>query len=207
MLSQKDNTLKEVLRKKDVALYEYAESVLPDPLLQKEKGLVSMYVRQKDGSRLSGFHSSERTYERLSELQRVVADVCLLDGVAIKLLLARLPMYPSYILVRLKPHRSWTLGFLGLIRRLLLGHVKIVGIQAMKAESGTQWWVVLKRTKKLFKDPLSLSEEIGTLGLVKHLKEENVSYVVLRFFEKLPELYNEAADLDLLGLQLLDFSL
>ena len=140
-----------------------------------------------------------RPYGALLEAADCVADVCVLDANAIKVLVAMYPSAPTYVLLRFAPRRAWLLGSLGLFRRLVMGLVRIERMVSITDANGkkTRWLMLQQKGMSAHKSPV-LPESIGVPAFLSWLRAENVNYVVLRFFEKLPELYREAGDIDIL---------
>ena len=83
------------------------------------------------------------------------------------------------------------------MRRLASRQVKLRGIATLKTHRATQRWLVLEHLK-YYSAGVSLSADIGIQGFLDYLRKENVQYVVLRFYDQLPELHNAHGDLDLL---------
>jgi hypothetical protein len=180
-----------------VALYDFKGDHLPDVISEKNAGAVSYFLKEGKATKgnTQGFHI--RRYKRITEIRYEQADVHLLDGAAIKLLLMRLPSNSRYVMVRLALRLSWIVGSIGLLRRFLLGQVKLRGIAKLKSSGKTQRWIVVEHVKYSSRG-LSLSSEVGIQGFLDHLRVKDVRYVVSRFYEKLPELYRAGGDLDLL---------
>lgn len=123
------------------------------------------------------------------------ADVCMLDGHALKVLAVRYPSDAQYILARFAPRRGWVLGVPGLFRRWILGRVRLGGLVRL----GGTHWLVIHRTKKTVKTPpLMLAKSIGPTAFFAWMKNEGIRYVVPRFYENLPNLHRDDGDLDLL---------
>lgn len=128
------------------------------------------------------------------------ADVCMLDGAAIKTLAVRYPSDAQYVMARLILRSSWLLGLPGLIRRLALGRVKLGGLFILnETKRKRSFWLIIKRTKKTTPaNRLLLPNSIGVEAFLSWLKDEQIDYVVPRFFEQLPKLHRDGGDLDLL---------
>lgn len=139
-------------------------------------------------------------YRTTAEIVNCTSDVCFLDGDAIKVLFAKYPKNPQYVFVRLSFQTSWFLGFPGLLRRLLKGWLSFQGIALFSVNGESERWVVLKKTEKALskKTLLFLPRSVGITPLLTQLRNRNINYVILRFFERLPELYREGGDFDLL---------
>jgi len=140
-----------------------------------------------------------RPYKTSLEASDCAADVCVLNDSAIKVLLVMYPSAPRHVLVRLTFHRSWFLGLPGLLRRMLVGLVKMKGVVSIRDANGrcTRWLVVQQTGRASNKIPV-LPKKVGIPSLLDWLHKENIEYVVLRFYECLPELYRKGGDLDLL---------
>ena len=128
------------------------------------------------------------------------ADVCMLDGKAIKVLAVRYPSDARYVWARLAFRSGWLVGFPGLVRRLLLGRVRYGGVRVLKSDKhGSSYWLALYRTKKtVTQEQLFVPKSVGAESFFAWLRKENITYVVPRFYEQLPELHREDGDLDLL---------
>lgn len=141
-----------------------------------------------------------RPYDALLEAVDCVASVCVLNNAAVKIMVAMYPSLPKYVLIRLSFNSAWILGFFGLLRRVVFGLVRIDGITKLPNYDGAgyTYWLVIEQSEGAVHSIPVLPKAIGIPAFLKWLRDENISYVVLRFFEKLPELHREAGDLDLL---------
>lgn len=128
------------------------------------------------------------------------ADVCILDGRALKVLAVRYPSDAHCILARFAFRNGWILGIPGILRRVLLGRVRIQGLRYLQDAAGKKsYWIVISRTKKTNPNKrLFVAKEVGVQELIDWLNKERISYVVLRFYEHLPKIHREDGDLDLL---------
>lgn len=140
-----------------------------------------------------------RPYHTLVEASDCITTVCMLDNRAVKLLMAMYPSAPKYVFVRFAPRLEWLIGFPGLIRRAIFGLVKIKGLAKIEGENNkkTLWLVLEQSGTDVHRIPI-LPKSVGVKGFLDWLKKERVSYVILRFYEKLPKLHREAGDLDML---------
>ena len=128
------------------------------------------------------------------------ADVCMLDRAAIKTLAVRYPSDAQYVMARIRLSSSWILGFMGLIRRVTLGRIRLGGFTFITDKHGnTTCWLIIKRTKKTTPaNRLLLPKSVGIRNFLNWLKSNKINYVVPRFYEQLPELHRDGGDLDLL---------
>lgn len=129
-----------------------------------------------------------------------IADVCMLDGNALKVLAVRYPSDARHILARFAFRKGWLMGLPGLMRRVFLGRVKIKGIYKLKnGKNKSSYWILIDRTKKTTKqERFAIPKDFGATKFFEWLRSENIQYVVPRFYENLPELHREGGDLDLL---------
>jgi hypothetical protein len=167
-------------------------------LLDSGADQVTLYTRGNSDTAIQGSVLA-RPYGALLEAADCVADVCLLDNNAIKILMAMYPSAPSYVLVRFAPRWAWLLGSIGLLRRLVMGLVRIERIMTIIDSNGrkTRWLLLRQKGMSAQKMP-TLPGVIGVPKFLKWLRANHINYVVLRFYEKLPALYREAGDIDIL---------
>lgn len=189
--------MKSILKDKVIDIYD-GDAALASILIDSSADQVTLYSRE--GSRVNQkFTVTTRPYGALLEAADCVADICFLDNDAIKVLVAMYPSAPSYVLVRMALRRSWLLGSIGLFRRLVTGLVRIDRIVTISDanERKTRWIMLKQRGMSTHKTPV-LPGSIGIPAFLTWLRAEKINYVVLRFFEKLPSLYREAGDIDML---------
>ena len=124
-------------------------------------------------------------------------DIVFFDQDSTKSLCVGFPTKSKFVLVSLKYPRYYIFIILGLLRRLRMGTIKIEGILNLNNRNLFSPWLVL-RCKKQETNSLNLSQAIGISGFIDFLTQNNIRYVVPRFYEKLPELEAEDADLDII---------
>jgi len=178
-----------------------AGSHIPKIISEKAKGRLEVFLSKNES--IKGLSSTNLKHlNSLSDISRRGADICFLDNEARSVLFAKYPNYAQFVLVRLSFTSLMFVGLIGLIRRRWLGMLKIQGvINLTTVLDKRSWWMVLKNNSAQVDDPiyLSLSEDVGIRGFVEFLNNNNVKYVVPRFFEKLPEMHrSDGGDLDIL---------
>jgi len=185
------------LEGKAIDIYD-GDAALASTLTESNADQVTLYTRQRDKVDQE-YNIATRPYGALLEAADCIADVCLLDNNAIKVIIAMYPSAPGYVLLRLAPRRSWLLGSLGLLRRLVMGLVRVERIVTIADanQKKTRWLLLRQRGISAQKTPV-LPGSIGIPAFLTWLRSENINYVVLRFYEKLPELYRQAGDIDIL---------
>lgn len=200
MTSDSGDFLDECVNSGSVAFYGYQYSKLPDQIYSKEKGTSKLFIKQGTENPVSKLgHTQVARYQSLIEMRDHHADVIFLDRDAVKVLLAKFPVTSKYLLIRFTPRLSWFLALPGLLRRVMVGLVEIQGIKKIKiSDKNTNWLVVKHLLSKSLQTRFSISEKVGIQGFLDYLRSEQIHYVVLRFFEKLPELNRDGGDIDIL---------
>jgi hypothetical protein len=174
---------------------------IPEVIAQKTKGRLEVFQSKNEG--IDGLSKNKiKNLNSLSDISRRGAEVCLLDNEARSVLFAKYPNYAEYVLVSLSFTPLILIVLVGLIRRRWLGMVELKGVTNLKTVTGqSSKWLVLKNHSAQVDSPiyLSLSAEIGIKGFLNFLKENQLQYVVPRFFEKLPEMHRpDGGDLGIL---------
>jgi len=181
------DTLDHWLNTGNVSFFGY-RGILPHEVATKRSGRVRAFVRSIPAP-------VQVHYERLGQIREEHSDVYFLDGEATRVLFAEFPPSARYVLVRLIPRASWFFALPGLLRRLRIGLVSIEGVRTF----GKKRWLVVRHNRAEFLHTrLCLSDEVGIAGLLSYARKENLNYVVLRFFDALPQLHRKGGDLDIL---------
>ncbi|MEX2514722.1 MAG: hypothetical protein WD335_01160 [Candidatus Paceibacterota bacterium] len=198
MEKQKQQDLIEKLSKGTVEFYSYQDDSLPD-IVTDNHG-VSVFVNKEAAESIQVNKDLLRTYSDLSEIYRSTADICFLDGKAKRVLLAKFPDSCEYVLLRLSIDVDLLVALPGLLRRYMKGKVAVLGKLILDTKDGSQSWLVIKPRNKQGNSTggFSISKEVGVQGLLEYLREERVNYVVLRFYDDLPNLHRDGGDMDLL---------
>jgi hypothetical protein len=177
------------------------EGELPSILLDKSIGRLDVFSKKEEVS-VDFSRIKTRPLNSLTDISRYGASVCFLNGRSKRVLLAKYPNGASFVAVRVEFKWDWLIALVGILRRLKMGSIKIYSFKRLKKNtSGSSTWLIIKNTTSQVDSPiyLSVSENVGLSGLLKHLARNNVNYVVPRFFESFPELYRpNGGDLDIL---------
>lgn len=190
-------TLATLLKTGNVSFFGYRSKHNPLFVAEKKEGRIRFLNLKKNVPKNRTSYNAQ--YEHLGEVREEKSEVYFLDHEATKVLLVDFPASARYVCVRLVPRFEWVFALPGLLRRLLIGLVRIKGVYKMEDEKGVRSWLIIEHLlTETLHTRLSLSESIGIEKFLKHLKDNNVAYVILRFFEKLPKLYREGGDLDIL---------
>jgi hypothetical protein len=192
-------SLEELFQYGDAVLYGYREKDLPDVLSsQKQQGRVFVFVRKDRKDSDTSYNECIRKYRSVLDVGWEPGDVCLLDKEAIKGMVLGFPSASPYVLVSLDVPIYWPWLVIGLLRRIIIGQVRVERIQGLNIGKKSRKWLVLKRRQESLKNPMFFSSEIGVQGLLDYLRKEDISYVVPRFFQKLPKLFRQGGDIDIL---------
>lgn len=150
-------------------------------------------------------HFSAYTYSSSDEVAQGCGEITILAGRSLRNLIARYPYRSRYVVFHadfLSPYLF--LAVLGFLRRYFLGlknpnsRIRVYDIYLAKLFNPFSLFVVLKNPNATVTSHYSINQEIGYSGFLDYLNETGKKYVVLRFFEKLPEENRKGGDLDLL---------
>lgn len=195
--TEKKRSFEEIIETGNVSFFGYRHRATPEFVSNKKQGRVKFFHLHKNLPKNPSLKDS--TYEQLTEIREEKSDIYFLDHEATKVLLSDFPASSRYVAVRIIPRLEWILAVPGLMRRLFIGLIKIKGVKNITSGNKKESWLILEHMlTEVLHTRLSLSEDVGIAGFLKYLKENSTRYVVLRFFEKLPELYREGGDIDLL---------
>lgn len=192
--------LQDLLTWGDIVFYGYREATPPDFVLTNTRARVRFYSRQgRPTPSAPQMRAQCGAYGSFADIRDDDASVFFLDHEAEKVFFAGFPSYARYVLMPARPRLSWLLMLPGLARRLLIGQLKLRGTIVLPVGGVQERWLVIEHAwARSMEFHSFLSHEVGVQGLLDYLRSENVPYVVLRFYEALPELHRHGADLDLL---------
>ena len=192
--------LQDALVNGDVAFFDYTENTDFFFTKNKKAGQTHFYIREDELNSIAIDANSHRSYGKTYDIRHIESDVCCLDHKAIKAMFAGFPSYPKIFLVRWRWSFVWFWGVVGLFKRVLAGDVSIKGWTYLSQSNDQQRWLLIEKntTQTVLRGANGLSEEVGISGLLEFLKRQNLSYIVLRNFEQLPELHRKGGDLDLM---------
>lgn len=172
------------------------------PLLlgQKKIGRLDVFsTKSKDKSMMQGSYGE---LNALSDIPRYGSSICFLSGTSRRVLVAKYPNCASFVAIRLGFSLDLPFLIVGLLRRLKKQAVKIVGLKKLPCENNRMsYWLVLANQTTQVDSPiyLSISDKVGADGLISFLNNNDINYVVPRFFERFPELYRpNGGDIDIL---------
>ena len=191
------HSLEKLLERGNIASFGLLPHELPNFFENRTQGRARIYGTKKNETKIK--NENTLSYEQLSEIREEKSDVYFLDREALKVFFVDFPGAARYVLVRPSFRFEWLVALPGILRRLYLGLLRFEGVLNIKTGQSQKRWLVFKHLlTETLHTRLSLSEEVGVEGFINFLHTRNVNYVVLRFFEKLPQLYRVGGDLDLL---------
>jgi hypothetical protein len=186
---------KNLLDKRKILLYGYKDKHLPDKLKTKQDEIL-VYTKSPNKLNKTNYTTVLRKYDTTKDIGWSKADIVMLDNEAIKGVVIGYPTSVPYVLVALGLPRYWLWLCIGLIRRAINGQIKIMGVVRLKSEHDMRTWLILNNCQENAR--LSLSSSIGVGGLLNYLSLKKINYVIIRFYQKLPELFRKSGDLDIL---------
>jgi len=145
-----------------------------------------------------------RVYEGSDDIPHNAAEVTLLSGAGIKNLLSKYPYRSKYVLACVSLSNVLSIvGVLGLIRRYFLGKRFVNGKITIKK---TIWdirqpfslFILIENRNSKVTTHFSISSKLGYKAFLDKLNNEESNYVVLRFFDKLPNKHRDGGDLDIM---------
>lgn len=191
------NNLKDILRAGRILMYGYKDDNLPIDLNSEDERLC---IYSQTPQELAGkpYEKFVRKYLNIQEISRGRSNLVFLDNEAIKGTVVGYPLDSQNVLVSLDIPKYWVIIFIGILRRVFLGHLKIKGIVKLKTINDSRIWLHLKTLQKRSGNDFYFSNEIGIKGMLNYLKDNKINYVIMRFYQKLPDLYTKGSDLDIL---------
>lgn len=172
------------------------------PVILREKQIGRLDVFSARSGHNSTMQDSRRELNALSDIPRYGSSICFLSGTARRVLVAKYPNGASFVAIRLSFSLDLPFLIIGLLRRLKKRAVKIAGLKNMLCENNSMsYWLVLSNQTTQVGSPiyLSISDKVGAYGLISFLNNNDIRYVVPRFFEKFPDLYRpNGGDIDIL---------
>lgn len=165
-------------------------------------------VFQKETTILSENSKKEvQTYRESEEVNQNCGEVTALHGRALLNGLAKYPSRSKYVLFHIALFNPYFyLGVLGLIRRFFIerknsnNQICVEGLRnfAPSKFNISSWYIQIRNPKARHTNQFSLSSDVHYKGFLKFLDAQRKKYVVLRFFENLPNRLRPGGDLDIL---------
>lgn len=189
------NELEKLIKNGTLSFFGYSYKFLPHEADGNKK--VSVFFKEKNQKINLQNKDDAFLYSGYQDTPWDTKDVVFFDQDATKSLCVGFPTKSKFVLVSLKYPRYYVFIILGLLRRLRMGTIKIESILNLNNGNRFSPWLVL-RCKKQETNSLNLSETIGISGFIDFLTQNKIRYVVPRFYENLPNLDSEDADLDII---------
>jgi hypothetical protein len=173
----------------------------------KHAGRVSHFKFDPKGGALdstNGFSRPSLTYEKNEEIARLSGNITFLSGRSLRSLLVKYPYRSKYVVYRTNIDANLAIAWPGLARRIRLGAKRNNAQIIYKGKIETSFagkketWAIIENRNARVPTHFSLDERVGAGGFISFLNDNKICYVILRFFEKLPEKYREGGDIDML---------
>ncbi|MBW3041820.1 hypothetical protein [Prochlorococcus marinus] len=185
----------------EVSLYGYNYKSLPEviPKLSKKKILIA-YLKHS----IHQNYFSSTNVKLLDSINQVgledndINNTFLLDQSFTKCLIKSYPSNPQYVFVSLSNPFYYPYILIGIIRRLLLRKINIIGIRSLIISKSNTYWILLSRNTIANGFTFYLSREFGIKNFLKFLHFEHINYVILRSYDALPVLSSLSSDIDML---------
>jgi hypothetical protein len=184
------------LKEGNVSFFLSRKRIKPIFSKNKEKGIINYYSYN--------YYENTKLFEDFSDISRLSGDVCFLEKKALRCLTIGYPYRAKYVLFRPSFSFSFLISIPGFLRRLYVSAKRLnskifyLGWYKLKSSNGNSHWIVLKNTNSMVPTQFTFDEKIGIKGLINFLNTKINDYVVIRFFEKLPSLYREGGDIDMI---------
>ena len=186
-----------LLKSGKVALYGYLGSRLPLVLTEKTDKKLKIFFKDGSQKNILKTQNIKYNYSGYKDTPWDVWDVVILSQSAVKALCIGFPTKSKYILVSLQQPRFYVFIVIGLIRRIFGRSIKVLGIKCLDQRSHKGIYLVLE-CKAVPTNSFKFSEEIGITGLLKFLRDQDIRYIIPRFYSGLHDLQHTDGDLDLL---------
>ena len=105
-------------------MYGYNDENLPDNINVQDERLC-IYSKNPKKLNGKGYENFVRKYHNIQEISRCRSNVVFLDNEAIKGTVVGYPLDSQNVLVALDAPKYWIMLFIGILRRVLLGHLFI----------------------------------------------------------------------------------
>ena len=179
-----------------------------DPSARIRKELISFAKAKsicvKFYSRLGNpLEKEDIAYFSSDEVAQWSEEVTMLCSRSLINLIVKYPYHSKYVLAEINLFSPYFyFGMLGLIRRIFLGiksnQTRISLVRIEKFSPRGPYFALVKNPYPTSSRHYTLSESVGYQGFLEFLNSSDLRYVVLRFFERLPQQYRDGGDLDIL---------
>lgn len=190
--------LMKALSSGQILMYGYKDDSVPVELTSNNNERVSVYVKSPRKFQDKEYSSILKKYHNTQDIGWDIGDVVFMDNEAIKGVVVGFPSASTYVLLSLDVPRYWLWLLVGVTRRICIRQIKIKGVVWLGSKKRKRPWLVLERLQQWNGNTFYFSNKIGIQGMLDHLREKKLNYVVIRFYQKLPHLYREGGDLDML---------
>lgn len=188
---------KQLMNQGKFSLFGYSYPNLPLSIQNYSDERIQIFFKRKGQKIRLSDNNRWNYYSGYQDTPWGSKDIVFFDQDAVKSLCVGFPSKSKYVMVSLKYPQYYIFILLGLFRRLLSKTITIKGL--INLDNGARFspWLLLK-CREIPTNSLTLSKEIGISGFLNFLSDEEIKYIVPRFYENLPNLLKFDADLDII---------
>ena len=191
------NKYKKLMKSGTISFYGYSYSNLPEEINDSDIGRIELFFK-KNGQKIALNESlAWHSYKGYQDTPWGSKDIVFFDQDAVKSLCIGFPTKSKYVVISLKNPKYYFFILIGLLRRLRLKSISIKGLINIKNGSFFSPWLIIE-CNETSTNSLNINSEIGVSGFLDFLRKNKIRYVVPRFYEKLPRLPMNDADLDII---------
>jgi len=190
--------LRNFFNKGIISFYGYSHTHLPTEIDKSKYPKINIFFKDAQFKKINNPNLFNfQKYYGYKGVTYGDGDIIFLDQDAIKSICIGYPTNAKYLLISLKFFKYYFFILIGLLRRKINRTIKINGIIWLNINSNKVPWLLIENLE-VQTNSLNISSTIGVQGLLNYLAKENISYFVPRFYDSLPDLSSDNADLDLL---------
>ena len=145
---------------------------------------------------------TESSYSDSEEVPHNPGEICVLGGRSLRNFIRGYPYRAKFVLVEISLTPYLLLFVAGFLRRYIVGRgrpnamIRPTGFKRVPGKLVP--YLVIENRNARVTTHFSISDNLKYEGLLDFLSEQNIDYVVLRFFENLPDRARPDGDLDML---------
>jgi hypothetical protein len=188
---------RQLMKRGTISFYGYSYSILPKEVGNFSEWRLSVFFKRENQEIKLNNPQKWDYYSGYQDTPWDSKDIVFFDQNATKSICIGFPAKSKYVAISLRYPKYYFYILLGILRRLKLNSIAIKGIVRLSVDDKTSPWLLIK-CRETPTNSLSISSGIGVAGLLDFLRTEKIRYVVARFYDQLPALPADDADLDLI---------
>ena len=181
------------------SLFGYSYPKLPVFMQDYNQERAQIFFKRKGQKIRLDKENSWNYYSGYQDTPWCAKDIVFFDQDATKSLCIGFPAQSKFVMISLKYPQYYIFILAGILRRLFSRSIFIKGIVNLDNGSKFSPWLLIKCAELPTNSiRLSINKEIGVQGFLDFLSNEKIRYLVPKFYENLPNLHNQDADLDII---------